>query len=365
MHTRDEATDIVARFSGDEFGIILEDVKNIKEAMKVADRINNSLQKPIILNGQSLNIGVSIGIVEPSSIDQTADDLLRNADIAMYKAKYERKGKYALFDESMHETAVRRLRIERDLVKAIENQEFNLVYQPIIDVNQNKIISFEALIRWNHVDFGFIPPVDFIPLAEESGTIVPIGLWVLEKSINQLKQWNKLGYKDIGINVNLSPKQVDNEIVDSVKKVLTKEKISADKITLEITEKIIVKNIDSTLQIVKKFREMKVNISIDDFGVGYSSLNYLKELPINNIKIDRVFINDLLTDKNTVAIVYAIIAMAESLNLNVIAEGVETKQQSKTLLDMNCKLHQGYLYCKPIAPDMCTKFMEEWDNGQK
>jgi diguanylate cyclase (GGDEF)-like protein/PAS domain S-box-containing protein len=354
-------SDTVARFGGDEFALILQNIKNLKTLEFMVVEILNDLSKSYLLQDRESFISASIGVTLYPEDGNDPETLLRNADSAMYRAKAKGRNDYQFFTQSMSDEINRHKDMENALHHALKNDEFTIYYQPIKDLENNKITHAEALIRWNHPEKGLISPNDFIPLAEEVGLISNIGEWVLHNACMEAVSWSKIIDSPPGVTVNLSVQQFDRyDIPKLVSSILEKTGLSAKKLTLEITESILLADTDAIKKQLIELRDMGVQISIDDFGTGYSSLSYLKKFPVNNLKIDRSFIAELSTNAEDKVLVTAIIAMAHSLNLKIIAEGVDTRTQEAYLISKNCKHAQGYLYSKPLIR---TEFIEKIKSG--
>jgi diguanylate cyclase (GGDEF)-like protein len=349
--------DTVARIGGDEFLILLEDLSENKigaaeHAQHISEKIITSLNEPYKIRTHSLHSTPSIGIRIFKDHEQKMDDLLKQADIAMYQSKKAGRNTLSFFDPMMQETITQRVDLENELRKAIQDQQFQLYYQ--IQVGSNgKALGAEALIRWQHPERGMISPYNFIPLAEETGLILPIGQWVLDTACGQLKTWQSNPLMcNLVLAVNVSAKQLYmQDFVAKVKGVIKFHDINPTHLKLELTESMLVDNIQDIIIKMKELNEIGVRFSLDDFGTGYSSLQYLKMLPINQLKIDQSFVRDIITDTNDRAIVRTIITIASHLDINVIAEGVETEEQRQFLLDNGCTHYQGYLFGKPVPID--------------
>ena len=343
--------DTVARFGGDEFVVLLDDIQDSADAIRVAERIQNDLSLPYDLDGYRVIVFVSTGIVFGDPAYVQPDDIVRDADIAMYRSKGKGLGRYEIFDPSMLDRVMTRLELETDLRKALENQEFVVHYQPILEMENNKIIGFEALVRWQHPTKGLIPPAEFIPTAEETGLIVPLGYWVLDEACHQLHTWHSQYPADLPltINVNLSTRQcAQPDLIKKISMILKKNELAPRFLKLELTESLIIDESGSTVAMLTDLRDMGIQVQIDDFGTGYSSLSYLHTLPVDTLKIDRSFISRLGINKNNTEIVQTILALAHGLGMKVVAEGVETSGQLSTLKDMNCEFVQGFLFAKPV-----------------
>lgn len=339
----------VARQGGDEFTILLTEINHVQHAAKVSQRFLEALKRPFMLDGHEIFITASIGLALYPLDGKDLDSLLKNADIAMYHAKEKGRNNYQFFQQSMNVAALERLSLESSLRKALEQNEFTLVYQPQMDILTGRIVGVEALIRWKHPDRGMVPPVEFIPLAEETGLIAPIGEWVLNTACLQNKEWQKQGYSRLCVSVNISGQQFRKQnISKTVTRALEMADLDPRSLMLEITESTIMEHTEEIMAMFHELTGLGVRFSIDDFGTGYSSLSYLKSFPIHELKIDRSFVKDINTNADTAAIAKAIIAMAHSLKLKVVAEGVETEQQLKLLYDEGCDEMQGYLISRPI-----------------
>ncbi len=349
-------SDTVSRLGGDEFTMILEGIHDLDEVIGLVQKILTKLQKPYQYKNNKLYSGASIGIsVYPENGDD-AQELLKNADAAMYKAKENGRNTYSFYTQSMTQKAYERVVVETKLREAIKNNEFIVYYQPQVDIDSRTIVGFEALVRWIDTDGSIISPIKFIPIAEHTGLIIDIGKIILESVLLQTTKWkneNK-GFKKIAINI--STKQLkDPEFIPTVKKLLSKTKCDPNLIEFEITESFFIDDIHEAVGILHAIKKMKIKISLDDFGTGFSSLSYLKQLPISKLKIDKSFVDDIFTDENDKTITQSIINLAKNMNLDVIAEGVETKEQEDFLRENGCRLAQGYLYSKPIPVEEISK----------
>ena len=343
--------DTVARLGGDEFVILLEDIQDPMDVTRITDRILHDLTLPCDLEGHKVFVSVSMGIVLSAARYERPEDILRDADIAMYRAKGQGRGRYEMFDTAMLSRVMTRLELESDLRKAVERQEFIIHYQPIVELGIQQIIGFEALVRWQHPTRGLVSPAEFIPMAEETGLIVPIGHWVLTESCRQIREWQVQFPTDppLTISVNLSVRQcAQTDLVQRVAEVLQSTGLDASSLKLELTESMIVEDAASTSDMLSELRALGVQVQIDDFGTGYSSLGYLQKLPIDTLKIDRTFIAALGKDGSGSEIVRTIMALAHDLGMKVVAEGIETDEQLSKLKSMQCEYGQGYLFNKPI-----------------
>ncbi len=342
--------DTVARFGGDEFAILLSRIQQVEDATTVAERVLAELHKPFKIQGQDIFTSASIGIGFLSSQYQFLEDLLRDVDTAMFHAKNNGRGRYELFDATMHERSVYRFQLEAEIRHGLNNNEFTLHYQQINTIKPQELVGFEALIRWQHPVRGLLLPVEFIHVAEESGLIVPMGEWVLLTACTQAQKWQELTGKPLKMAINLSAVQFnDQQLVQIVRLAIDKSGFNPTLLELELTESVAMRNIEKASEILVELQNMGVSISIDDFGSGYSSLDHIRNIPTNTIKIDRSFINEIKQSDS--AIVEAIITMAHQLHLNVVAEGVETEDQLSILSGMDCDQVQGFYLGKGIAPE--------------
>jgi len=343
--------DTIARLGGDEFIILLEEMDS-NSVVVVAEKLIDVMQLPFYIATKDLYVTFSIGISRFPDDGTSADVLIRNADTAMYKAKELGKNRYQFYNAKMTEATLARLNLENNLRRAIEKKEFQAYFQPKIDAMTNRVVGMEALIRWHHPSLGLISPLKFIPLAEELGLIVAIDQWMLEDCVSTIKKWQEEGLYTGVLSLNLSIKQLENkDFVSNLDALIHKVEISPESLEFEITEGQIMKDPEAAIETLNAIKALGIGISIDDFGTGYSSLSYLKRLPIDTLKIDRSFVKDLPEDEDDVAIVESIIALAKSLKLHIIAEGVETEAQKEFLLEKGCTHIQGYLYSKPLPAD--------------
>jgi len=343
--------DTVARLGGDEFTILLDNIQHQDEAVAVAERILKNIESPIIIEDRQIFSSASIGIVIGRGDYESSANLLRDADIAMYRSKELGKGRYTVFNHSMYEHNLKRMQIDNDLRFAIERQELELYYQPIMALASNQLMGFEALIRWRHPENGLISPVDFIPIAEETGLIISIGDWVMQEACRQLQAWLKqfpeIDY--LKISINLSIQQIrEHNLIEKLDQVLTNTGINAQQLRLEITETMMIDQGEETLKKMEQLRARNIQISIDDFGQGYSSLSYLHLLPVNTLKIDRTFVNQMILGGQNLAIIRTITILAHTLGMDVVAEGVETEEQANLLRELGCEYAQGYFFSKPL-----------------
>lgn len=350
--------DIVARFGGDEFAMLLRNSNDIRYATNIAERVQKELMSSFKLDNREVFITASIGIALGAAGYETGDDLIRDADSAMYRAKAHGRARYELFDTQMYTEAIKLLQMEADLRRTVEKKDFMVYYQPVVSVITGRITGAEALIRWDHPKHGLISPMEFIPLAEETGLISEIGEWVLGTVCAQNKKWQDTGHEGLLMKVNFSASQFYHQDIPSIlKRVLWETGMDTEFIDIEITESIATE--DHSIMLLNELSRMGVSISIDDFGTGYSSLGSLIRLPVNTLKIDKSFVRDISTDPNAKAIVKAIIAMAHNLNMKVLAEGVETEEQFEFLRSHNCEEVQGFLYSQPVPADEFVKLLEK------
>ncbi len=348
----------VARLGGDEFTILLTEINQIQDAGKVAQRFIEILSQPFVLDGHEVFVTASAGIAVYPVDGVDVDALLKNADTAMYHAKEQGKNNYQFYRRDMNATAFQELSLENDLRRALEHDEFELYYQPQLDIRTGQFIGMEALIRWKHPKRGMVSPAEFIPLAEQTGLIVPIGEWVLLTACAQNKAWQDAGLSSIPVSVNLSGHQfTQRNLVSTLKSSLDVSGLAPQYLILEITESIVMRNTDATISLLHELNEMGLRLAMDDFGIGYSSFSYLKQFPLYAIKIDQSFIRDIDTNADDAAIAKAIIAMADSLKLAAIAEGVETEQQLEVLRELGCGGAQGYLLSYPLPVEEATTLL--------
>lgn len=346
--------DVVARMGGDEFTILLNDMKSISESTRVANRVHNSLGLPFHLNGRDVSTTTSIGIALSNPEYKETEEVLRDADTAMYRAKALGRGRTEIFNPSMHESVVAQLKLERDLKLAVERDEFCLHYQPIMSLENNRLTGFEALIRWQHPERGLVPPNDFIPTAEETGLVLPIGNWVLYEACRQLRQWQHgwRGTPPLTINVNLSAKQFSQvELVQQIESVLERTGLDAHNLKLEITETALMEKAELATAMLGQLKVLGVKLHIDDFGTGFSSLSYLHRFPVDELKIDRLFVSRMGADDESSEIVKTIVQLAHNLGMEVTAEGVETVEQLAQLRALFCEYGQGYYFSRPVVAE--------------
>lgn len=354
--------DLVARIGGDEFAILLEDIDDVADALRIANRIHKAMEEPVMLQGHETVTSASIGIAMRRPNYDEADEVLRDADVAMYRAKNRGPGRSVVFDSTMHEQAIARLRTEEELRAAVSRGEMRLFYQPIVSLNNEHIVGFEALLRWMHPTKGLISPAEFIPMAEEMGLIHPMGVWAIEEACRQALDWKRAFPKTpLAMNVNLSARQLDNSrFIDHVKLVLSQMNVDPRSLALrvEITESALMEQAEVAPETLVNLKRLGVQLCIDDFGVGYSSLSYLHRLPVDMLKIDRSFIGRLDVGGENAEIVRTIIVLAHSVGLQVVAEGVERYEHVVALRSMHCEYAQGFLYSKPVPADTATELLE-------
>jgi diguanylate cyclase (GGDEF)-like protein len=353
---------VVTRVGGDVFAILLPDLVESKMAAIFAEIMIEEIRRPIDLDGYTWHAAASVGIAVCPDDGQDADMLLKNAESAMYRSKEQGGAGYQFYTKSMNEKVLERMMLENSLRQALSNNELVVYYQPLIDGFTGRTTGFEALVRWQHPERGLVPPLDFIPLAEETGLIVPIGEWVLRTACAQNKAWQDKGYPPVVVSVNLSGRQFRQpNFTGRVSQVLAATGLAPEYLELEITESIALHDVDYTIAILSELGAMGIKIAIDDFGTGYSSLSYLKRFPITTLKIDRIFIQDATQDAQDAAIISAIIVLAHNLRLKVVAEGVETGEQRLFLREMNCNTMQGYLFSRPLPAAQVENMLDrQW-----
>jgi diguanylate cyclase (GGDEF)-like protein/PAS domain S-box-containing protein len=357
--------DTAARLGGDEFAVLLEDGgEEGMTAADVADRILTMMEEPFLLDETEVFVRASIGIsvAEPGDVVESAEELLRNADVAMYLAKEKGKNRYQLFEPAMHDTALKRLELKAALQRALEHDEFRLFYQPVIELETGKVSGVEALIRWFHPERGLVPPLDFIPLAEETGLIVPIGHWVLKEACRYAAelQARYASHEPLHMAVNLSARQVARtEMVDEVRQILAETGLEPSTLILEITESVMIQDMDLAIARLTELKSLGVQLAIDDFGTGYSSLNYVRRFPVDILKVDKSFIDGVTESGESSALTAAVIELASILNLKPVAEGIERPDQLQRLLELQCDLGQGFLFAKPLPYDELEPMLDD------
>jgi diguanylate cyclase (GGDEF)-like protein len=356
----EDAASTVSRFGGDEFMVSLCSIRSSEEAGKVAERILESLARPFEIEGHEIGVTASVGITVAPADGEDVDTLFRNADSAMYHAKEQGRGNYQFYERSMNETALQNLTVERELRAALGGGELLLHYQPKVEIATDRIVGFEALLRWQHAERGMVPPDEFISIAERSGLIGPLGEFVLESACAQAKAWREAGLPPIRISVNLSAHQFrTDEIAETVTRLLQETPLSPRSLDLEITESTMMENKGVAVRVLQQLKGMGITVALDDFGTGYSSLSYLKGFPVDSVKIDISFIRDITRDPDNAAITAAIISMAKTLNVRVVAEGVETQEQLDFLRNHGCDEFQGFLFSPAVPPDEAADLLRE------
>ena len=353
------AVDTVARLGGDEWAILIEDVENGDEVSRVADRVRQELRQPLIVGGHSLFVTVSAGIALLTETTQAPEDLLRDAETAMYRAKELGRDRHVVFDPSLHGRAVALLELESDLRFALERGELVVYYQPIVTADGLDVRGVEALVRWRHPERGLVSPADFIGFAEESGLILPLGEWVLRRAIEQMREWQVAGLAPERISVNLSARQLQQEnLAERVAHLLDRAGLDAGCLELELTEGVVAEQAETTIQVLKGLRDIGIQLAVDDFGTGYSSLAYLTRFPVSTVKIDRAFLVDIQHDSVNQAIVQAVTTLAHSIGMRVVAEGIETTEQLELARSLGCDEAQGYLISHPVSTDQATAWLD-------
>ncbi|MBI3593615.1 MAG: EAL domain-containing protein [Nitrospirae bacterium] len=354
------AGDTVARWGGDEFTLLFENITKVDNLVRICHKVLDAISQPILIEEKELHLSTSIGITISPLDGDNAELLLKNADIAMYRAKEKGRNTFQFYSQEMSKDSSNKLELENQLRYAIERKEFILHYQPFVDLKTDKIVGAEALIRWNHPTLGMVPPGKFISLAEETGLIVQIGEWVLKTACEQNKAWQNMGLPPIRVAINLSARQFQRTgIVEMIKKSIQESGLSPRHLELELTESILMQKTDEMVSTLGELHQMGIHISLDDFGTGYSSLSYIKKFPIDTLKIDQSFVRDVITNKDDAALSTAIIAMAHSLNLKVIAEAVETAEQLEFFRSHGCNEIQGYYISPPLPPEVFKAFLHE------
>jgi diguanylate cyclase (GGDEF)-like protein len=355
-------SDMVARLGGDEFAILLDDVEEYNDVIRVAERVQSELMRPLSLGGHEVCTTASMGITLSTIGYEHPENILRDADTAMYHAKENGKARFEIFDAVMHARAVSRLQLENDLRRALERQELVVYYQPIVSLESNRIAGFEALARWPHPQRGFVSPSDFISIAEETGLIIELGRWVLEESCRRMSAWHLQhpGEKPLTISVNLSGRQLTQpNLIEQIKGILNETGLDPRTLKLEITESVVMDNAEIASSMLLQLRALGVQLSIDDFGTGYSSLSYLHRFPVNTLKIDRSFISRLGAGDENTEIVRTIMTLANNLGMDVVAEGVETENHLFHLKKMRCQYAQGYLFSKAVDAESASALLQQ------
>jgi predicted signal transduction protein with EAL and GGDEF domain len=352
---------VVARLGGDEFAILAEDIDVERYAQHLADRLLDVLRQPLHIAGTDITTSASIGITFSRMGYSAPEDMLRDADIAMYKAKVAGKARYALFDTGLHTEVSNRLRMESELRGALAAGQLSVAYQPLFDLAQGKLTGFEALCRWTHPELGAVSPAAFIPIAEETGLMVPITDFVLRSACQQLKAWQlkNPAFADLTMQVNISGNDIAHSgFLPRITRALVEARLQPQHLTLELTENILMERLEGALPMLGELRALGIGLSVDDFGTGYSSLSHLSSLPIDSLKIDRSFVRDLHLGSNESAVVRAIVLMGNSLGKSIIAEGIETDAQLALLREMGCGGGQGFHLARPLAPEVAEALLE-------
>lgn len=345
-------TDVVMRLGGDEFVIVASNLVDEFAAANLAEKVIEALSAPIQIGSSELQVSASIGVALVPHDGDSAEEILKSADMALYKAKEEEKGQFCFFDKSLDEAAHCRQQIEREMRLALERNEFELYYQPKIAAADGSVLGAEALIRWNHPERGLVSPIDFIPIAEANRFIVPIGEWVLRTASAQLVAWQRAGLDIRNCSVNMSPAQVSSaRLLDVFNDVIAETRVDPACLEIEITESALMNRIETIVRVLQKLRSRGVAVSVDDFGTGYSSLVHLKKLPLDKLKIDRSFVMNIENDSEDAAFTKAIVALGQSIDLEIVAEGVETEGQFEILRQSGCETLQGYKFSKPLPAD--------------
>ncbi len=358
--------DLVARLGGDEFVILLDGIKSVKDATLIGERIQQRMRSPFELQSQNIFTSASIGIVFSSTEYSNPADLMRDADIAMYRAKDKGKARYTIFDQTMYDETLKLVELENNLRFALQRNELMMHYQPIISLDSNKLVGFEALIRWQHPERGSISPVEFIPIAEDTGLILEIGEWLLRESCQQLQTWRQqfASIPEIGslkMSINLASQQLQEpEFISKLDQILGDTGLDGSSLRLEITESVLIEPEGSIQDTLRQIKNRNIKLSIDDFGTGYSSLSYLRRFPIDNLKIDRSFIQQMNFDSENFEIVRLIITLAKTLGMKTISEGVETSLQLNQLKGLGCEFAQGYLFSIPLAPEQIELMLAKY-----
>lgn len=355
----------LARLGGDEFTILLDKIKDVKDAVAVAEKILQEFTSSFNLGHRSLLITVTIGIAVGNSEYEREIDLLRDADTALYRAKELGKARYEIFDRQMYLDAMNRLELENELRQAILHQELVLFYQPIYALDSRQLIGFEALVRWQHPTKGLLSPDEFVSLAEETGSIVPLGQWVMERACRQLKNWQDClpPGKSLTMSINVAGRQLnDPNFLATVDRIIAQTQVDSQYLKFEIVESMLVENTEQLIELLHQIKNRQIQLSLDDFGTGYSSLSYLPQFPIDILKIDRSFVEAMNVERQNLEIIKTIITLAQVLHLKVIAEGIETEEQSKTLQTLKAEFGQGYLFAKPLSAEAATLMIQRHSN---
>jgi len=357
--------DTLARFGGDEFTLLLPEIEDKNDAKVIAKKIIENMREPFVIEGHEVYVTISVGISMYPNDGTSMDSLVKNADIAMYHIKGHGKNDYQFFCREMNEASMQRLSLERDMRKGLESEQFELYYQPQVDAITGQIVAVEALLRWQHPTLGLISPTDFIAVAEETGLILPLGEWVVRKACSVLRNWRDMGIMDVRMAINLSSMQIEHKsFVGIVKDVMQKYRLAGHDLEMEITENLIMQDMENAIKKLVQLNELGIQIAIDDFGTGYSSLSYLQKLPIHTLKIDRSFVHEIQEGAEDACIVDAVIAMAKGLKLNLIAEGVETEYQVDYLREKGCGEIQGFYFGVPAPEEETVALLTQAPCGE-
>ena len=352
--------DYLAKIGEDEFAFLIKDPDKVNNMLEFIDNVRACFIPAFILYSMEVFATGSIGVAYAPKDGKNAQTIMRNASIAMYHAKDIGKNTFVIYDEELYRASTKKVELQSELRQAMENKQFVLYYQPQLDLEDGSVNGFEALLRWNHPMHGIIPPGDFIPLAEDTGLIVPMGNMILKEACIQLKEWENMGYGEARIAINISGRQFrDSNFVNEVKNIIEYTKVNAGQIEFEVTESIVLENLQAAIEIMTNIKKLGITFVLDDFGTGYSSLNYLKKIPVNKLKIDKSFISSVLESDNDQYIAEVMISLAQNLELVVIAEGVEKKEQELFLKKINCDTVQGYLYSRPVNAEEAGRLLEE------
>jgi diguanylate cyclase (GGDEF)-like protein len=352
--------DTLARFGGDEFTLLLPEIEGSYNATIIAEKIIKNMRKPFVIEGHEVYVTISVGISMYPRDGSSMDSLVKNADIAMYHIKGHGKNDYQFFSREMNEASMQRLSLERDMRKGLESDQFELYYQPQVDAITGRIVAVEALIRWQHPTLGLISPADFIAVAEETGLILPLGEWVIRQACSVLRSWRDRDIMDVRMAINLSSMQIEHKsFVGLVEDVMQQYGLAGHDLEMEITENLIMQDMENAIKKLIQLSELGIQIAIDDFGTGYSSLSYLQKLPIHTLKIDRSFVHEIQEGAEGACIVDAVIAMAKGLKLNLIAEGVETEYQVDYLREKGCGEIQGFYFGAPAPEEETVRLLTQ------
>ena len=352
--------DVVARLGGDEFTVLLNRTGGETDVARVVERVQAKISEPCTIDNYEVFTTASVGIILSDSVNRAPEDYLRDADSAMYRAKEGGKARYEIFDREMHVQNLNILQVETDLRHAVEREEFEVLYQPIVDIRSGEVSEFEALIRWRHPSLGLMSPDRFVGVAEETGLIIPIGKWVLERSCRQIAEWQSSIDRKLSVSVNLSAKQLMHpSLTVTVEQILLETGLHPKQLKLEVTESTVMEHSERSMAVLKELDQIGILLSTDDFGTGYSSLSYLQQFPFDRMKIDRSFVEKLGADKKSDAIVKTILMLGINLGLEVVAEGIETAAQLELLQTLGCRLGQGYLFSRPVAAEEAAKLLHE------